>query len=179
MASDVLTRRAFGVGAFGVGALALAGPLLPGIVRSARAAGMIEIAMVTEGAQVAFDPVGLLVDPGTLIRWVLKSGVHTSTAYHPANDHPLRIPEAAKPWGSDYIVDPGATYDVTLTEPGVYDYFCEAHEMAGMVGRIIVGHPAGGPATKPPGDEIPEPARRAFPAIQEILDKKSVPGRPA
>ena len=30
---------------------------------------------------------------------------------------------------------------MTLDRPGVYDYYCQPHEMAGMVGRIVVGEP--------------------------------------
>ena len=36
---------------------------------------------------------------------------------------------------------PGESFEVELTEPGVYDYFCIPHEHAGMVGRIVVGGP--------------------------------------
>ena len=43
---------------------------------------------------------------------------------------------------SGYLVEPGDRFEVTLTVPGVYDYFCTPHEAAGMVGRIIVGQPA-------------------------------------
>ena len=34
---------------------------------------------------------------------------------------------------------PGEAFEVMLTEPGVYDYYCVPHEHAGMVGRIVVG----------------------------------------
>ena len=103
-----------------------------------------------DGAQVGFDPIGLKVAPGTTVRWVVEANVHTTTAYHPANGgHPLRIPEHAAPWDSDYLVEPGQTFEVTLTAEGVYDYFCTPHEVAGMVGRIIVGRPAG-PARRRP-----------------------------
>jgi hypothetical protein len=37
----------------------------------------------------------------------------------------------------------GLSFEVTLTVEGVYDYYCTTHEMAGMVGRIIVGQPSG------------------------------------
>src|SRR3954452_8819601 len=88
------------------------------------------------GARLGFDPVGLKVAPGTTIRWVVEANVHTTTAYHPDNDrHPLRIPDGARPWDSDYLVDPGQAFEVTLTAEGVYDYFCAPHEMAGMAGR--------------------------------------------
>src|SRR3546814_16953177 len=84
------------------------------------------------------------------VRWINVANVHTTTAYHPNNaNHALRIPEGAAPWDSDYLVNPGDTFAVTLTVEGVYDYYCAPHEPAGMVGRIIVGRTAG-PATLPP-----------------------------
>ena len=88
-----------------------------------------------EGAHVGFDPIGLRVMPGTVVRWVVEGNVHTATAYHPVNGgHPLRIPEQAEPWDSDYLVEPGQAFEVMLTAEGVYDYFCTPHEVAGMVG---------------------------------------------
>jgi len=62
-------------------------------------------------------------------------------------NHSLRIPEAAQLWDSKYLL-PAHTFEITLTMGGVYDYFCLPHEIAGMVGRIIVGK-AAGPATLP------------------------------
>ena len=114
-----------------------------------------------------------------------QANVHTSTAYHPANHrHPLRIPEAAEPWESGYLVKPGDSFQITLTVPGVYDYFCAPHEMAGMVGRIIVGQPSG-PGTSPfdyfEGDPaaqdwqaVPQAAQAAFPPIQAITKERLV-----
>src|SRR5688572_9165897 len=94
------------------------------------------------GARVWFDPIGRLVTPGTTVRWALVDGVHSTTAYHPANGRPLRIPEGARPWDSGILKEPGAGFEVRLTVPGVYDFFCLPHEAAGMVGRIVVGTPA-------------------------------------
>src|SRR3546814_19896342 len=88
------------------------------------------------GAKVWFDPIGLRIEPGQTVRWVLHANVHTSTAYHPDNDgHPLRIPEAAEHWDSGYLIDPGAHFDVTLAVEGVYGYFCAPHAEAGQIGR--------------------------------------------
>jgi plastocyanin len=118
-------------------------------------------------------------------RWVNEANVHTSTAYHPDNDgHALRIPEAAESWDSGYLVEPGDQFEVTLTVEGVYDYFCTPHEMAVMVGRIIVDRPSG-PGTLPldyfQGDAaaqgwrvVPEAAQAAFPAIEVIMRERVV-----
>src|SRR3954447_21178026 len=157
----------------GGGGLLLAAPAL----RRARAApAAVEVRMRSDpdGARVGFDPIGLKVAPGTVVRWVVEANLHTTTAYHPANGgHPLRIPQPAEPWDSDYLVEPGQRFEVVLTAEGVYDYFCTPHEMAGMVGRIIVGRP-GGPGTRPPGDELPPAARAALPSIKQIMAKESV-----
>jgi len=150
---------------------------------TARAVAKVEeIAMQSDqaGTRVWFDPVGILVAPGTTMRWVVKENVHTTTAYHPRNDrHSLRIPAGAAPWDSGYLVNPGSHFELTLNVPGVYDYFCAPHEAAGMVGRIIVGTPSG-PGTEPfnywvgkPGTqgwrEVPQLARDGFPGIARIV----------
>jgi plastocyanin len=135
------------------------------------------------GSRVWFDPIGLYVEPGTAVRWTVRDNVHTTTAYHPDNDHhPLRIPEGAMPWDSGFLVNPGDHFEVTLAVPGVYDYYCMPHEAAGMVGRIVVGKQIGpgGPGAQPfdywvgkAGTDgwrhVPEAARQTFPSVAQIL----------
>jgi plastocyanin len=68
-----------------------------------------------------------------------------------------------------------------------YDYFCEPHEHAGMVGRLIVGKPTG------PGGlgfdwfkgtdegrnciDVPPEARAAFPPLPDIMIRNIVPAK--
>ncbi|HYH20877.1 MAG TPA: plastocyanin/azurin family copper-binding protein [Azospirillum sp.] len=151
-----------------------AGLALLGLPAPAKAEGVVEIRMRgnADGSKVWFDPVGVLVEPGQTIRWtnVDPGNSHTSTAYHPANDgRPLRIPEGAAPWHSDYLL-PDQSFELRLTVAGVYDYFCLPHEEAGMVGRIVVGHPQDGL----PAATLPEPARPPLPSVEEILRRKVV-----
>jgi plastocyanin len=169
------------------GGLVLAGLAAPATLRPARAGGVVEIRLRSDtlGTHVWFDPIGVLIEPGQTVRWVNAANVHTSTAYHPANDgHALRIPEAAEPWDSGYLVEPGDSFEVTLRVPGVYDYFCAPHEIAGMVGRIIVGEPSG-PGALPfdyfEGDPraqdwqaVPKAAQAAFPPIEAIMKERVV-----
>ena len=140
-----------------------------------------------DGAQVGFDPVGLLIQPGRTVRWLCEANYHTTSAYHPANgDHSLRIPRNAQPWSSD-VLQPGEQFEVTLTVPGVYDFFCVPNEAVGMVGRLVVGQ-AVGPGSQPfdwfkglpEGRDwmlVPDAARKVFPAIGEIMRLGSVPGK--
>src|SRR3546814_9323968 len=117
----------------------------------------------------------------TLFRsWVNRDtgNAHTATAYHPANfDRPRRVPPGADGWDSDYLL-PGEGFALTLTVPGVYDYYCIPHEHAGMVGRIIVGEHGPGSWMDRPGvdDGLPDVAHRAFPPVAEVMEKGEVRG---
>ncbi|HET7410546.1 MAG TPA: plastocyanin/azurin family copper-binding protein [Paracoccaceae bacterium] len=164
----ILTRRR--TLAIGGGLLAtLAAPRLA----LARDRETIEMRGTARGEHVWFAPYGLAVAPGTVVRFVnLDAGnSHTATTYHPAIlDRPLRIPQGAEPWDSDYLL-PDESFEVTLTVPGVYDYYCQPHEFAGMVGRIVVGSPDS-PGWQPASDEvgdIPEEALAMFPPVEAIL----------
>lgn len=147
---------------------------------SARADDPIEIVMGgrTDGSHVWFDPVGLFIEPGQTVRWINRDAgnSHTATAYHPdIFEKPRRIPEGAAAWDSDYLL-PEEAFSITLTEPGVYDYYCVPHEHAGMVGRIVVGSadPRGWTQGPKAAAGLPEVALRAFPPVDEIIKKRIV-----
>jgi plastocyanin len=165
----MLTRRAF----VAAGGSVLAGLLLP---RAAPAGGAVEIAMRgnADGSKVWFDPVGVLIRPGDAVRWVNKDpgNAHTSTAFHPAKERPLRIPEGAASWDSGYLL-PDESFEVRFTVEGVYDYFCLPHEHAGMAGRIVVAGPDDLAALEaaPPSPDLPEAVLSAFPPVERILSE--------
>jgi plastocyanin len=181
----MLTRRRF----LTAGGLALTSLAVSRVAHSrpwgaSAAGGVVEVRMRSDdrGAEVWFDPIGVLIEPGQTVRWIMASpgNPHTTTAYHPRNaSHSLRIPEAAAPWDSGFLINPGDLFEVTLSSEGVYDYFCLPHEAAGMVGRIVVGRP-GGPGMLPfdyfagrAGAEawlpVPEAARAVFPSVAAIM----------
>ena len=161
------SRRAFILS----GTPILAGLILPRIALASPQTHTINMQSDTLGSKVWFDPIGLHVQVGDTIRWVIRSNVHTVAAYHPDNGHALRIPAAAVPWNSGFLVNEGDAFEVTLTEAGVYDYYCEPHEFSGMVGRIVVG--AAGEASTDWAD-VPAVARRAFPDVAEIVARGAV-----
>ncbi len=146
----------------------------------------VRAVMSKDGARVYFDPIGLHIQPGDTVRWIQISGYHSVAAYHPTNaNHELRIPDHAQPWNSGVMLAEypakGSTFEHTFTVSGVYDYLCEPHEAAGMVGRIIVGAPGDGPGTRAfayaPDKHwkpVPELAQSAFPTIRLIVEKGAV-----
>jgi plastocyanin len=155
--------------------------LVGGPRRGRLADRLVEIRMKSDarGARVWFDPIGVRVPPGTVVRWVLDAGAHSTTAYHPSNaNHALRIPATAGPWDSGILIEPGQAFEQRLEVPGVYDYYCMPHELAGMVGRILVV-PRGDQELEPPepapssegSRAVPAAALAAFPAIEEIRRK--------
>ncbi|HEX6971576.1 MAG TPA: plastocyanin/azurin family copper-binding protein [Limnochordia bacterium] len=154
---------------------------IAGRTRAVAAPGVVLVwATANEaGSEVFFDPIGLHIQPGQTVRWVLGRSYHTTTAYHPQNDnHELRIPQNAIPWDSGVLTgEPGRqSFEYRFEVPGVYDYYCAPHEHAGMVGRIVVGDPGDGPGTRPFGwapekgwRPVPAIAQANFPSIEEIL----------
>ena len=185
----MLTRRKF----LTIAGCAFAGLIVPSTMQATRATEsrrattkVIEIYMRSDklGSEVWFDPVGVYIEPGQTVRWIVAENVHTTTAYHPKNNkHSLRIPRNAAPWDSGFL-NPGEHFEVALTVEGVYDYYCMPHEAAGMVGRIIVGKPTG-PGTLSfdyyqgkPGTEswisVPPEAKKSFPSIEQIMREKVV-----
>lgn len=133
----------------------------------------VEMRGTARGERVWFAPHGLAVAPGTTIRFVNRDpgNSHTATAYHPAIlDRTRRIPRAATPWDSDFLL-PGESFEVTLTAPGVYDFYCQPHEAMGMVGRIVVGGPETPGWEGPSADtaDVAQELLAALPSVEAIL----------
>lgn len=160
-------RRIMALGGGSFAALAV-----PHLVR-AGTGRVVEMRGTSRGEHVWFAPRGLAVAPDTTLRWINsdRGNSHTATAYHPdLFGRSRRIPRGATPWDSKLLL-PDESFEVTLERPGVYDYYCQPHEMAGMVGRIVVGRPADPgweDASRKSGD-LPDMALAAFPAVEDIL----------
>jgi len=129
--------------------------------------GTESVAMITEGSEYYFDPIGLYVESGTTVEWVNESGAHSSTAYAEGNGgaEVTRIPDDAEPWNSETLTEAGATFSYTFEVEGTYDYFCIPHKSLGMVGRVVCGEPGGVEGDTPDG-AVPDP--------QTIVDEGAI-----
>lgn len=166
----MIVRRQFLALGGGLGAALL----LPRTLRAA-SVEVVEMRGTARGERIWFAPNGLAVAPGTTVRFVNRDNgnSHTATAYHPANfDRLQRIPAAAEPWNTDFLL-PGESAEVVLDAPGVYDYYCIPHEMAAMVGRIVVGRPddPGWEGPAPATDDVSAEVMAALPHVEEILTR--------
>lgn len=124
-----------------------------------------------DGSKVWFDPYGVLIRPGQKVRWINrdKANSHTATAYAPENDdHPRRIPDNATAFDSDYLLT-NESFSATLEIPGIYDYYCIPHELAGMVGRIVVAEPGQTGFTDYRGGDLEPVILNGFPTVADIL----------
>ncbi len=170
-----LARRQLLAAGGGLGAALLLPRKLP-----AASVEVIEMRGSARGERIWFSPLGLAIAPGTVLRFVNRDAgnSHTATAYHPDNfDRLRRIPAAARAWDTGFLL-PGESTDIVLQAPGVHDYYCIPHEMAAMVGRIVVGRPGDpgweGPA--PATDDVSAEVLAALPPVDEILARGRIEG---
>lgn len=84
-----------------------------------------------------FEPSMAEINPDDVIRFEVREGMHTVTAYHPDNRRDLGIPKAAESFDSG-MLRAGQIWYLTLSEPGEYNYFCLPHERMGHTGKIYV-----------------------------------------
>ena len=97
-----------------------------------------------------FEPTGLAVESGAVVRFNLEAPDHTVTAYHPQLGRQRRVPEGVPAFSSP-VLGAGTFWLYRFDEPGVYDVLCAPHEIFGMVGRIVVGEPPAEPDFGPAG----------------------------
>lgn len=121
-----------------------------------------------------FQPQVVHLAVGGTVEWVVETGRHDVTAYHEETYPPHRTTAGVDPWGSEMLTGPGSTYEYTFEAAGIYDYVdtqqvCISHEVAGNVGRIVVGwpDPADEPAMTEPPTALPARVRRALEGFNE------------
>ncbi|WP_458187793.1 plastocyanin/azurin family copper-binding protein [Haladaptatus sp. NG-WS-4] len=123
--------------------------------------GTATVEMISDGSGSYFDPIGLYVERGDTVTFVTKSGNHSASAYHPDTLYAetTRIPENAKPWGSE-VLQRNESFEYTFETEGTHDYYCIPHKTLGMVGRIVVGKPGGvAEGSAPPDGSVPKTER--------------------
>jgi plastocyanin len=97
-------------------------------------------AMVTMTDALRFEPAAITVPKGTTVTWHnASSTVHTVTddRSKASNAADSALPSGAQAWDSGDIA-PGQSFKHTFDTPGTYKYFCKPHEVAGMLGTVVV-----------------------------------------
>lgn len=95
---------------------------------------VVEVKMVTDGANNYFEPAQVSARQGDVVRFVLVSGVHNVSFPAQANAGAANLPAA-----SAFLAQPGQTFDVQVgMAPGSYTFHCDPHAALGMVGTLTV-----------------------------------------
>jgi plastocyanin len=81
-----------------------------------------------------YKPSEIEAEPGDVVRFVLKSGVHNVNFLPDSNEIKTGLPSP-----SDMLQIPDQTYDLVVTmRPGHYYFQCDPHAALGMKGRLEV-----------------------------------------
>jgi len=127
----------------------------------------------TANGESHFGPHVVRVETGGTVKWVLESGSHTATAYHPENDEPQLVPDGTEPWASGMLSETGETFEHTFDTEGVYHYYCVPHETGGMIASVIVGEPDAHeqPALEDPPADKPDTVRAKLKELNEMCNE--------
>lgn len=105
-----------------------------------------ETVRVGPGGDLVFDPAETTVEVGATVEWVWDSDTHTVT--------PESVPDGSDWEGTGSTThDAGYSHSHTFETEGQYDYYCEPHRSAGMVGTLTVGDASAGDGTGEDGTE--------------------------
>ncbi|MCF2208574.1 MULTISPECIES: cupredoxin domain-containing protein [Halobacterium] len=145
-------RRAFLAGGTTLSVGVLAGCIGPSVSKSDYDIGMVSNGFVPQEPVEDEDMATHQLTAGDTVTWAnTGSRNHTVTAYGSGLPEGASYfasggfdtePDARRAWQDNVEgggnISPGATYEVTLTVPGEYYYFCIPHEGAGMRGKLVV-----------------------------------------
>lgn len=87
-----------------------------------------------------FDPMGVHVDVGDIVRFDFESPDHIVAAYHLGHGRQQRVPDDEVPFTSP-MINVGGFWLYEFNYPGTYDIYCSPHQFFAMVMRIVVGDP--------------------------------------
>ncbi|WP_255150511.1 plastocyanin/azurin family copper-binding protein [Halorarius halobius] len=113
------------------GATAMAGAV--GASGSAAAQSSKEV-VVGPGGSLVFEPTELYVSPGTTVNFVWESDGHNIVV----DSQPEGANWEGTEGGATKLYDTGHEYSHTFETTGTYEYACEPHRTAGMLGTVIV-----------------------------------------
>lgn len=103
------------------------GLMLSFAVSSAQA-NTVEVKLGTDGGLLAFEPSTVNIKAGDTIKFV-NNKLAPHNAVFEGNE------ELSHP---DLAFAPGESWEKTFSTAGTYDFYCEPHRGAGMVGKVVV-----------------------------------------
>ncbi|WP_019505408.1 plastocyanin [Pleurocapsa sp. PCC 7319] len=92
------------------------------------AAAAVEVKMGSDNGMLKFVPETVTIKAGETVKW----------ANNKMSPHNVVFENDADKSHKNLVFSPGEGYETTFNESGEYNYYCEPHRGAGMVGKVIV-----------------------------------------
>ncbi len=88
----------------------------------------VEVKLGTDAGMLAFEPSTVNISTGDSVKFVNNKLAPHNAVFegHDELSHP------------DLAFAPGESWQETFSTAGTYDYYCEPHRGAGMVGKVVV-----------------------------------------
>ena len=88
----------------------------------------VEVKLGTDAGMLAFEPSSVTISTGDTVKFVNNKLAPHNAVFegHDELSHP------------DLAFAPGESWEETFSSAGTYDYYCEPHRGAGMVGKVVV-----------------------------------------
>jgi len=117
-----------------VGSAAVATCASLAVAFAAHAGGAVKLGSDSGG--LVFEPATVQIAKGEEVVWTNNAGFPHNIVFDedgiPAGE------DAEKLSREDLLNAPGETFKMKFNTPGTYEYYCEPHRGAGMVGKVIV-----------------------------------------
>ena len=99
-----------------------------GLGISSVSAKTVEVKLGTDAGMLAFEPSTVTISAGDTVKFVNNKLAPHNAVFdgHEELSH------------ADLAFAPGESWEETFDTAGTYDYYCEPHRGAGMVGKVIV-----------------------------------------
>ena len=111
---------------------------------------------VAPGDALIFSPSIVTIQPGDTVKWTWQGPDHSVTS---------GIPGGATDQFDSGILNAGATFTFTFSDPGTFKYFCKPHGLCcGMTGSVIVASGTPTPSPSPSPSPTPNPTPSGTPA---------------
>ena len=96
-------------------------------VASATAA-TVEVKLGADSGMLAFEPSSVTIKAGDTVKFVNNKMAPHNAVFEGHDEYSH----------SDLAFAPGESWEETFKDAGTYDFYCEPHRGAGMVGQVIV-----------------------------------------
>ncbi len=88
----------------------------------------VEVKLGTDAEMLAFEPSSVTISTGDSVKFINNKLAPHNAVFegHEELSHP------------DLAFAPGESWEETFSTAGTYNYYCEPHRGAGMVGKVVV-----------------------------------------